>query len=91
MQGPMLQALLEDRFKLKIRRETREVPVYVLTVGKERPQATTVYGRNLHSHRSHEAPAAAPSGPKARLHQHDLRISEGSEHGESVHAGGYFR
>lgn len=34
MQGPMLQALLEDRFKLKIRRETREVPVYALTVAK---------------------------------------------------------
>jgi uncharacterized protein (TIGR03435 family) len=30
--GPMLQTLLEDRFKLKIRRETREVPVYALTV-----------------------------------------------------------
>jgi uncharacterized protein (TIGR03435 family) len=34
LQGPMLQALLEDRFKLKIRRETKEVPVYALTVGK---------------------------------------------------------
>jgi bla regulator protein blaR1 len=34
MQGPMLQALLEDRFKLKIRHETREVPVYALTVAK---------------------------------------------------------
>ena len=32
MQGPMLQALLEDRFQLKIHRETREVPVYALTV-----------------------------------------------------------
>lgn len=31
MQGPMLQALLEDRFKLKLHRETREVPVYELT------------------------------------------------------------
>ena len=38
MQGPMLQALLEDRFKLKIRRETREVPVYVLTVVKSGPK-----------------------------------------------------
>src|SRR5205823_2518442 len=28
MNGPMLQALLEDRFKLKLHRETREVPVY---------------------------------------------------------------
>ncbi len=34
MSGPMLQALLEDRFQLKIRRETREVPVYALTVSK---------------------------------------------------------
>jgi uncharacterized protein (TIGR03435 family) len=34
MEGPMLQALLEDRFKLKIGRESREVPVYALTVAK---------------------------------------------------------
>jgi bla regulator protein blaR1 len=32
MQGPMLQSLLEDRFKLKIHRETREIPVYALTL-----------------------------------------------------------
>jgi uncharacterized protein (TIGR03435 family) len=30
----MLRALLEDRFKLRVRRETREVPVYVLTAVK---------------------------------------------------------
>jgi uncharacterized protein (TIGR03435 family) len=34
MQGPMLQALLEDRFKLKIRREIRSEPIYALTVAK---------------------------------------------------------
>lgn len=34
MQGPMVQRLLEDRFKLKIRRETKEIPVYELTVAK---------------------------------------------------------
>lgn len=34
MMGPMLQALLEDRFKLKIRREPREIPVYALKVAK---------------------------------------------------------
>jgi uncharacterized protein (TIGR03435 family) len=38
IRGPMLQALLEDRFKLKIRRETREVPVYALTVAKGGPK-----------------------------------------------------
>lgn len=31
MMGPMLQALLEDRFKVKVHHETREVPVYALT------------------------------------------------------------
>jgi uncharacterized protein (TIGR03435 family) len=34
MRGPMLQALLEERFKLKIHGETREIPVYALTVAK---------------------------------------------------------
>jgi uncharacterized protein (TIGR03435 family) len=34
MSGPMMQALLEDRFKLKIHPETREIPVYALTVEK---------------------------------------------------------
>jgi bla regulator protein blaR1 len=38
MRGPMLQALLEDRFKLKIRRESREVPAYALTAGKGVPK-----------------------------------------------------
>jgi uncharacterized protein (TIGR03435 family) len=34
MYGPMMQVLLEDRFKLKIHREKREMPVYILTVAK---------------------------------------------------------
>jgi uncharacterized protein (TIGR03435 family) len=34
MEGPMMQALLEDRFKLKIHRATRQGPVYELTVAK---------------------------------------------------------
>jgi uncharacterized protein (TIGR03435 family) len=34
----MAQALLADRFKLKIRRETKEIPVYVLTVAKGGPK-----------------------------------------------------
>jgi uncharacterized protein (TIGR03435 family) len=36
--GPMLQALLEDRFQLKMRRETREIPVYALTIAKNGPK-----------------------------------------------------
>ncbi len=38
MRGPMMQNLLEDRFELKIHRETREVPVYALTVAKGGPK-----------------------------------------------------
>ena len=38
MNGPMMQKLLEERFNLKIRRETREVPVYNLTVAKGGPK-----------------------------------------------------
>jgi uncharacterized protein (TIGR03435 family) len=38
IQGPMLQALLEDRFKLKTHRETKDVPVYDLTAGKNGPK-----------------------------------------------------
>ena len=34
MLGPMLRGLLEDRFKLKIHREAKEGPVYVMTVAK---------------------------------------------------------
>ena len=34
MYGPMMQVLLEDRFKLRIRRQKRDAPVYVLTVAK---------------------------------------------------------
>lgn len=38
MMGPMLQALFEDRLKLKTHLETREVPVYELTVAKGGPK-----------------------------------------------------
>jgi len=34
MNGPMLRALLEERFKLKIGREIKEIPVYALTVAR---------------------------------------------------------
>ena len=38
MLGPMMQRLLEDRFHLKIHRETREGPVYLLTVARGGPK-----------------------------------------------------
>ena len=38
MRGPMMQALLEERFHLKIRQETRDTPVYELTVAAGGPK-----------------------------------------------------
>jgi len=60
MYGPMLQVLLEDRFQLKIHRETRQLPVYSLTVGKggAKLSASTCTPIDL----NHPAPAAA-NGP----------------------------
>ena len=38
MLGPMMQRILEDRFRLKIHRETRQGPVYELALGKGSPK-----------------------------------------------------
>src|SRR5580700_8186004 len=38
MRGPMMQALLEDRFQLKIHRQTSEGPVYFLSVARGGPK-----------------------------------------------------
>ncbi|MCU1236508.1 MAG: peptidase BlaR1 [Candidatus Solibacter sp.] len=38
MRGPLMQALLEDRFQLKIHRETREVSGYNMTVAQGGPK-----------------------------------------------------
>jgi uncharacterized protein (TIGR03435 family) len=46
----MLQTLLEDRFKLTLRRETKETPVYALLVDKDGPKF-------------HASPSASDAGP----------------------------
>lgn len=35
MRGPIMQKLLEDRFHLKLHREARDIPVYLMTVAKD--------------------------------------------------------
>jgi uncharacterized protein (TIGR03435 family) len=38
MEGSMLRSLLEERFRLAIHRETRQLPAYLLTVAKTGPK-----------------------------------------------------
>ena len=38
MMGPMLRTLLEERFQVKVHRESRDAPVYELTVAKNGPK-----------------------------------------------------
>ena len=47
MEGPMLQALLEDRFQLRVRHDTEELPIYVLTVPKLNQPLLTLSFSNL--------------------------------------------
>lgn len=60
MQGPMLQGVLEDRFKLKIHRETKEGPVYALTLAKDVSRLKL---------RKESAPPYHRSGPSRRYRQ----------------------
>jgi bla regulator protein blaR1 len=62
MRGPMLQALLEDRFKLKIHRESREVPVYELTVAKGGPKLQPYQNGSCPSPDSFDSASGKASG-----------------------------
>jgi uncharacterized protein (TIGR03435 family) len=76
MYGPMLRALLEERFRLKVRREPKEGRVYLLTLAKDGPKLhATVEGTCLAADINHPPepgnaripvcgePKIIPSGP----------------------------
>jgi uncharacterized protein (TIGR03435 family) len=78
MLGPMLQALLEDRFNLKIHRETREIPVYDLTVARGGLRMPPVQPGGVHAARYFvEAAAGCSAGRK--LLSSEYRSHEGTE------------
>jgi uncharacterized protein (TIGR03435 family) len=54
----MLQSLLEDRFQLKARYETRDLPVYILTVGRDGPRL------KLSEDQTPPAPVTGPGPPQ---------------------------
>jgi uncharacterized protein (TIGR03435 family) len=63
MLGPMLRRLLEDRFALKVRRETREAPVYELTVAKGGPKVKQTPEGSCVPLDLNRAPQASPQVP----------------------------
>ena len=79
MEGPMLQALLEDRFKLKLHRETRQLPVYELTVAKsgvklERSKEGSCIPYSVDAP---PPPAPAPGAPRSNFCGYPDRESTG--------------
>ncbi len=62
MLGPMLKSLLEDRFKLKVHRETSEISVYALVVAEGGPRKLNVTreGSCIPVDRDHPFPRPAP-------------------------------
>ena len=57
MRGPMLQAILEDRFKLKVRRVTREMPVYELVIAKSGAKVSPYTGHDCDQGRQSGRPS----------------------------------
>ena len=74
MHGPMLQALLEDRFHLKVHEESREGPVYILSVAKGGPKLQPFRGSCTPADAtdikpSSEVPNSCPQGPSAEQYK----------------------
>lgn len=89
MAGPMLRALLEDRFKLKVHVETKEVPVYFLMVAKNGPRLEpTKEGSCVPIDQDHPpSPLATPGEPRPTVCGAGSVKNKGSlvtmtEHGE---------
>jgi bla regulator protein BlaR1 len=74
MNGPMLQGLLEDRLKLRVHRETREVPVYALTVAKGGPTLQPFQGSCTPWDFDHPAPGPMQCGT-SRLTSNGLDVN----------------
>jgi bla regulator protein BlaR1 len=80
---PMLQALLADRFNLKVHREQKQVPVYALTVGKNGPKFKPAAGEMVQlkngsfvKNRSAFFENATPDGATVRLIVKNRTIKE---------------
>lgn len=63
MAGPMAQRLLEDRFHLRLHRETRELPVFILTVAKSGVRLERTKQGSCMTADTNSPPPTAPGQP----------------------------
>jgi len=72
----MLQALLADRFQLKLTHGTKDLPAYALVLAKNGPK--------LQKAAPVDTPAEAPSGPGGHPHGPMMRMGRGELNGQGV-------
>lgn len=63
MRGPMMQALLKDRFQLQLHRQTKPIDVYELTVGGEPGLQLAAKGSCVAFDRNHPPPTPGEAAP----------------------------
>jgi uncharacterized protein (TIGR03435 family) len=71
----MLQALLMDRFKLTLHRETKELPIYSLVIARNGPKLQEAKPGDIYANGAHWS-GGAPMGP----HEVDYRFIAGQVH-----------
>ena len=79
MGGPMLQALLEERFRLKVHRDEKEVPVYFLKVAKGGPRFQPAKKEScVTSDADNPSPLTSPEKPLPGYAEEYGSMAEGS-------------
>jgi len=72
----MLQVLLEDRFHVRVHRETRELPLYILSIAKGGPKLQQ-YNADGCVDRGAGTPATAPTDQQGRVFCGSSIVSNG--------------
>src|SRR4029079_17250176 len=72
----MVQVLLEDRFRVRVHRETRELPLYILSIAKGGPKLQQ-YNADGCVDRGAGTPATAPTDQQGRVFCGSSIVSNG--------------
>ncbi len=92
MLGPMLQSLLESRFALRVRTESRDTPMFALSVAKGGPKLDPPIGKCISLSDATKTPAPPTPSPAppfiCGLFRHR---NTGEAHGESISMGDFAR